>query len=149
MESTERRYGKVFVATIDEASGMSFERVFVPGLGEDIFPQRAFEDPFGLLDELRRMISPDLAIQETRVAEERWRFHLAAGSAERTLFISHPRMNLAQARARGPSFYALEVVRAITGRVPDHCRACSGPQRNRHAVAGRMAGCHGGLAVAG
>jgi ATP-dependent helicase/nuclease subunit B len=117
-EPTERRYGKVFVATIEEAAGMSFETVFLPGLGEDIFPKRAFEDPL-LLDECRTQVSTDLSIQDTRFADERRLFHIAAGAAEGRLFISYPRMNLAQARARGPSFYALEVIRAITGRISD------------------------------
>ncbi len=117
-EPAERRYGKVFVGTIGEAPGMSFEVVFVPGLGEDIFPKRAFEDPL-LLDDIRKSVSPDLSVQDTRVAEERFLFHTACGSAARSLIISYPRMNLAQARPRGPSFYAMEVVRAITGRVPN------------------------------
>jgi len=117
-EPTERRYGRVFVATIGEAAGMSFDTVFLPGLGEDIFPNRAFEDPL-LLDEHRKNISSALATQDARFDDERLLLHIAAGVAERTLSISYPRMNLAQGRARGPSFYALEVMRAITGRVPD------------------------------
>src|SRR5262249_355442 len=117
-EAAGRRYGKVFVTTISEAAGMAFETVFVPGFGEDIFPKRTFEDPL-LLDDARKVISNDLALQDTRVAEERLLFHLAAAAAERTLSISYPRMNLAQARPRGPSFYAMEVVRAATGRVPN------------------------------
>jgi ATP-dependent helicase/nuclease subunit B len=117
-EHTERRYGKVFVSTILEAAGMSFDAVFVPGLGEDIFPKRAFEDPL-LLDESRILINGGLVTQDKRIDDERRLFHIVAGAAERRLFITYPRMNLAQARGRGPSFYALEVIRAITGRIPD------------------------------
>src|SRR5262249_17664804 len=62
-EPTERRYGKVFVGTIAEAAGLSFESVFLPGLGEDIFPKHAFEDPL-LLDEIRQTVSSDLAVQD-------------------------------------------------------------------------------------
>ena len=118
VEPAERRYGKVYVATIPEIAGMSFDTVFVPGFGEDLFPKRASEDPL-LLDATRVTVSADLPVQDTRVADERMLFHLAASTAERTLLVSFPRMNLAQARARGPSFYALEVVRAVTGKVPD------------------------------
>src|SRR5207237_7925996 len=33
---------------------------------------------------------------------------------------AYPRLDVAETRARVPSFYALDVIRAITGRVPDH-----------------------------
>ncbi len=117
-EPTERRYGKVLVATIPESAGMWFDIVFLPGLGEDIFPRRAFEDPL-LLDDCRRSISTSLKTQTTRVEDERRLLQIAVGAAKESLCVSYPRMNLAQARARGPSFYALEVARAATGRVPD------------------------------
>src|SRR5262249_5542944 len=67
----------------------------------------------------RKSVSSTLKTQNTRVDDERLLLRTAAGAAEQSLFVSFPRMNLAQARARGPSFYALEVVRAATGRVPD------------------------------
>jgi ATP-dependent helicase/nuclease subunit B len=117
-EPTDRRYGKILVSTISEAAGMTFDVVFVPGLGEDIFPRRAFEDPL-FLDDARKGVSEALKTQDVRVQQERLLLHIAAGAAERRLFVSYPRMNLAQARGRGPSFYALEVVRAATGNVPD------------------------------
>src|SRR5262249_16874347 len=78
----------------------------------------SFEDPL-LLDDARRVVSAELAVQDTRVADERRLFHIAAGAANHTISISYPRMNLAQARPRGPSFYAMEVVSAVTGQVPD------------------------------
>jgi RecB family exonuclease len=117
-EPAERRYGKVFVSTIPEASGLSFDIVFVPGLGEDIFPRKHFEDPL-LLDEQRTTISPYLLTQNTRVRRERMLLHLAASTARSRMWISYPRMDLNQGRARGPSFYALDVIRAITGTIPD------------------------------
>src|SRR5262249_44959724 len=117
-EPTERRYGKVFVATIQEAAGLVFHTVFLPGLGEDLFPRKTFEDPL-LLDADRRTISAKLMLQDRRVAEERLLLHTAAAAAENKLSISYPRMNLGQGRSRGPSFYAIEVMRAITGRVPE------------------------------
>jgi len=117
-EPAERRYGKVFVSTIPEAAGLVFHTVFLPGLGEDLFPKKMFEDPL-LLDSDRQLISAGLPVQDRRVAEERLLLHTAAAAAENKLSISYPRMNLGQGRSRGPSFYAIEVMRAITGRVPE------------------------------
>jgi RecB family exonuclease len=117
-EPTGRRYGKIFVSTIPEAAGLVFDTVFVPGLGEDLFPKKAFEDPL-LLDADRYAVSSDLTVQDRRVAEERLLLHTSAQAAENKLYISYPRMNLGQGRSRGPSFYAIEIIRAATGRVPD------------------------------
>jgi CRISPR/Cas system-associated exonuclease Cas4 (RecB family) len=36
------------------------------------------------------------------------------------LYLSYPRLEVAEARARVPSFYALDVARSITGQVPDY-----------------------------
>jgi len=41
----KRRYGRVFVGSIEEARGRSFDVVLLPGLAEGLFPRRAFEDP--------------------------------------------------------------------------------------------------------
>jgi ATP-dependent helicase/nuclease subunit B len=117
-EPAERRYGKVFVGTIPEASGLSFDIVFLPGLGEDIFPRKIFEDPL-LLDVQRAEIGPQLAIQDVRFRRERMLLHAAAGAARSRLWLSYPRMDLGQGRGRSPSFYALDVLRAITGKIPD------------------------------
>ena len=56
---TSQRYGKVFVAPIDGARGMSFGAVFVPGLAERMFPRKIVEEPI-LLDTVREQIG-DLA----------------------------------------------------------------------------------------
>src|SRR4029077_20791378 len=117
-ELAERRYGKVFVSTISEASGMAFDSAFLPGLGEEIFPKKSFEYPL-LLDGTRKSLSSHLSTQDTRVQRERILLHLAASAARSRLWISYPRMDLGQGRARGPSFYALDVIRAINGRIPD------------------------------
>src|SRR5256712_8526736 len=117
-EPAERRYGKVFVSTIPEVSGLSFDIVFLPGLGEDIFPTKTFEDPL-LLDGQRAAVSCYLPTQDTRVRRERMLLHMAASPRRADLWISYPRMDLGQGRARGPSFYALDVLRAITGEIPE------------------------------
>jgi ATP-dependent helicase/DNAse subunit B len=116
-EPTERRYGKVFVATIPEILGLSFDTIFLPGLGEDIFPKKSFEDPL-LLDAVRSEVSPFLSTQEVRFSRERQLLHTVAGATVRQLWLSYPRMDMRQGRARGPSFYALDVLRAVSGRVP-------------------------------
>ncbi len=113
----KRRYGRVFVGSIEEARGRRFDFVFLPGLAEGLFPRRALEDPL-LLDEQRVKLSPDLDTQDRRVARERMLLHSAAAAAVDSLVVSYPRMDVTQARARVPSFYALEVIRAAEGRLP-------------------------------
>ena len=118
-EPPSRRFGRVFVGTPQQARGRSFDVVFVPGLAERLFPQKPREDPL-LLDELRERVDASLPRQHDRLAAERRLLQLAAGAARRRLYISYPRIELSEARARVPSFYALDVMRAVTGRVPDH-----------------------------
>jgi CRISPR/Cas system-associated exonuclease Cas4 (RecB family) len=117
-EPVLRRYGCVWVGSLDEARGRGFSAVFVPGLAEGVFPKRAMEDPL-LLDEFREKLGGGLPTQDTRVARERLLLHAAAASAANRLVVSYSRMDVAQARPRVPSFYALEVVRAAEGRLPD------------------------------
>ena len=112
------RYGRVFVGTIEQARGRSFEIVFLPGLAERIFPQKPREDPI-LLDALRRDLGGGLATQDERGRRERLLLRLAVGAARRRLHVSYSRLEQTEARPRVPSFYALEVVRALTGSVPE------------------------------
>ena len=116
-ERPPRGYGRVFVGTPEQARGRSFAVVFVPGLAERIFPQRVGEDPI-LLDKLRAQLSMGLAQQDDRVNLERLQLRLAAGAAERRIYFSYPRLEVAKARQRVPSFYALDVQRATRGRLP-------------------------------
>jgi hypothetical protein len=113
------RYGRVFVGTPDQARGHSFEVVFVPGLAERMFPRKLREDPL-LLDNLRKKVSPRLWVLADRSQQERLLLQIAIGAAHRKLYFSYPRLEIAEARPRVPSFYALDVMRSITGRVPDH-----------------------------
>jgi ATP-dependent helicase/DNAse subunit B len=96
-----------------------FRVAFVPGLAERLFPQKLREDPL-LLDDLRREIGGELIAQEDRAEHERLLLRLAAGAATEKLYVSFPRIETAEARARVPSFYALEIMRAVTGRIPEH-----------------------------
>jgi ATP-dependent helicase/nuclease subunit B len=113
----KRRYGRVFVGSIEEARGRSFDVVFLPGLAEGLFPRRALEDPL-LLDADRIKLAAGLRTQDDRVAAERMLLRSAAAVASHSLVVSYPRMDVTQARARVPSFYALEVIRAAEGRLP-------------------------------
>jgi ATP-dependent helicase/nuclease subunit B len=114
----DNRYGRVFVATADQVRGRAFEIVFVPGLAERIFPRKPREDPL-LLDDVRRRLGKDLETQDDRSRHERLLLRLAAGAAVGRLYLSYSRVDVGASRARVASFYALEVERALTGRVPD------------------------------
>jgi hypothetical protein len=115
-----RRYGRLFVGTPLQARGRSFRVVFVPGLAERVVPQRPREDPL-LLDAVRGgMTDAGLARQDDRAAAERLLLKIAIGASSERLYLSYPRLDVAETRARVPSFYALDVMRAITGAIPDH-----------------------------
>ena len=118
-EPPSRRYGRVFVGTPHQARGRAFRVVFVPGLAERMFPQKPREDPL-LLDDLRTRFDGALARQHQRLASERVLLQLAVGAATERVYVSYPRIELSESRARVPSFYALDVMRAATGRVPHH-----------------------------
>ncbi len=111
------RYGQVTVASIAELWGRSFDLVFLPALAEGIFPRKALEDPL-LLDRHRESlgISPVLT---RRRAEERLLLRVAVATAVRRLVVSYPRIDVAQGRSRVPSFYALDILRAVNGVLPD------------------------------
>jgi ATP-dependent helicase/DNAse subunit B len=113
-----QRWGRVFVGAVDEARGREFGVVFLPGLAEGLFPQRVLEDPL-LLDELREAVSAHLPLRKQHVHEERMRLHLAVAAARDRLVVSYPRMEVAEARPRVPSFYALELPRAVEGSLPE------------------------------
>jgi len=112
------RYGKVWVAPIEAARGMSFEMVLAPGLAERMFPRKIVEDPL-LLDSFRLRLGADLPLQKHRIAKERLLLRLAIGAASQKIVFSYPSVDLAKGRAKVPSFYLLEVARASQGELPD------------------------------
>ena len=117
-EPPRRRYGRVFVGSIEEARGRVFDVVFLPGLAEGAFPKRVFEDPL-LLDDRRELVDSGLQRRHDRDQRERLLLRIAAAAALKTLTVSYPRVNVEQSRPRVPSFYALEVLRAAEGRLPN------------------------------
>ena len=113
------RYGKVFVAPVEMARGLSFDTVFVPGLAERKFPSKILEEPI-LFDAVREQISRNLNTNVHRLEKERLALALAVSAATSRICLSYPRLDLqAQPRPRVPSFYALEVLRASEGQLPD------------------------------
>ena len=113
------RFGAVFIAPIDDARGRSFRTVYVPGVAERSFPVRPREDPL-LLDRIREALPNALTMQPDRAERERLLLQLAAGAASERLFLSYARMDVRESRARVSSFYALDVLRAVTGEIPDY-----------------------------
>jgi len=120
VDPPRHRYGRVFVGSPQQARGRTFRVVFVAGLAERMFPQKPHEDPMLLDEEMRVPLDAGLAIQETRGRMERLLLRLAVGAPTERLWLSYPRIDIAESRPRVPSFYALDVMRAITGRIPRH-----------------------------
>jgi CRISPR/Cas system-associated exonuclease Cas4 (RecB family) len=116
-EPPARRYGRLFVGSPSQMRGRSFDVMFVPALAERVFPQKPREDPL-LLDEARRTLGAGLADQTDRAELEKLQLRLAIGAAAERVYVSFPTVEIGEGRPRVPSLYALEVWRAMTGRVP-------------------------------
>ena len=116
-EPPRRRHGRVFIGTPGAARGRSFKVVFVPGLAERMFPQRIREDSL-LPDHRRAAMDAALTTQSRRSADERLQLTLAVGAAAERLYVSFPRIELNESRPRVPSFYVLDIARAIEGHIP-------------------------------
>ena len=114
------RFGCVFVGTPQQLRGRVFKVVFVPSLAERLFPQTPREDPMLLDVEMRAPLGAGLFVQEDRLKNERLMLRLAVGAATSRLWLSYPRLDVSGARPRVPSFYMLDVMRAVTGRIPNH-----------------------------
>lgn len=112
---SERTAGRVFVAPVESARGLSFEVVFVPGVAERLFPQKVGEEPI-LRDRDRERLG--LPTNDDRIADERLALRVAAGASRSRLYLSYPRVDMDQSRPRVPSFYGLEVIRAAEGALP-------------------------------
>src|SRR4029453_18232288 len=114
------RFGCVFVGTHQQFRGRAFSVVFVPSLAERLFPQKPREDPMLLDVEMRKPLAAGLAVQDDRLKTERLMLRLAVGAATSRLWLSYPRLDVSGSRPRVPSFYMLDVMRAVTGRIPHH-----------------------------
>jgi RecB family exonuclease len=116
-QPAETRYGRVLVAPIELARGLSFEVVFVPGLAERLFPKKIATDP--LLPERDRETLSDLLLRADRVQQEQLALRLAVGAGSR-LHVSYPRVDSATGRQRVASFYALELLRPTCAKLPGY-----------------------------
>jgi hypothetical protein len=116
-EPPRRRQGRVFVGTPHAARGRTFRVVFVPGLAERVFPQRLREDSL-LLDDRRSQLDLPLVTQKQRGDDERLQLRLAVGAARERVHLSWPRLELQESRPRVPSFYVLDLARAVEGHIP-------------------------------
>jgi RecB family exonuclease len=102
------RYGKVWVSSIEEARGMAFRQVFVPGVNEGLFPRPPAEDPL-LLHAQRQTLGIELREEDTGL------LRIAVACASERLAISFSRLDLLTGRERVPSFYAFAAHRAAGG----------------------------------
>src|SRR5439155_4804216 len=91
------------------------------------------EDPL-LLDDRRQHLNAHLALQHDRSEREKLQLRLAVGAAESRLYVSFPTVEVGDGRARVPSLYALEVWRAMTGRVPGADELQQVASRGSHAT---------------
>ncbi len=107
-ESGGPRYGQVFVSGIEEARGMQFRLVFIPGLNEGMFPRQLREDPL-LLDEQRKSLGMRPAVEDSEL------LRTALACAADSAVFSFARLDLATGRERVPSFFAVEVLKAARG----------------------------------
>jgi ATP-dependent helicase/nuclease subunit B len=120
IDPPRHRYGRVFVGGPHQARGRTFRVVFAAGLAERMFPQKPHEDPMLLDHEMRVPLGAGLPVQDDRGRMERLLLRLVVGSPTERLWLSYPRIEIAESRPRVPSFYALDIMRAITGRIPHH-----------------------------
>jgi RecB family exonuclease len=105
----ESRFGKVWLGAVEEARGLTFRRVFVPGVNEGLFPRPPAEDPL-LLEPQRRQLGIELRAEDTEL------LGIAAACASERLHLSFSRLDLLTGRERVPSFYAFAAHRAAGGR---------------------------------
>jgi len=108
-EPKDSRYGKVWVSSIEEARGLSFRHVFIPGLNEGLFPRPPAEDPL-LLKPQREALGIELRAEDTEL------LRIAVACASERVVLSFSRLDLLTGRERVPSFYAFAAHRASGGR---------------------------------
>ena len=108
----DARYGKVWIGGIDEARGMAFRHVYVPGLNEGLFPRPPAEDPL-LWQAQREALGIELRADDSEL------LRLAAACASERIALSFSRLDLLTGRERVPSFYAFAAHRAAGGEAID------------------------------
>ncbi len=88
------RYGKVWIGGVEDARGLAFRHVFLPGVNEGLFPRPPAEDPL-LLQSQRDALGVALRPDDAELLQ------VAVASAER-LTVSFSRLDLLTGRERVP-----------------------------------------------
>jgi RecB family exonuclease len=101
-------YGKVWIGGIEEARGMAFRHVYVPGVNEGIFPRPPAEDPL-IWQSQREALGIELRPDDSEL------LRVAVACASERLALSFSRLDLLTGRERVPSFYAFAAHRAAAG----------------------------------
>jgi len=116
----EERRARVFVGSVSSARGLAFDRLFLLGLTERVFPRPVRQDPL-LPDREReriRGLEGTLPLRRDAPGEEAFLFALTLAAApERTL--SWSRIEPAEARPRVPSAFLLDAVSRDRGMLVD------------------------------
>ena len=120
VEPPANRYGRVFVGSPHQARGRVLQSRVRSGPGGAYVSAEASRRSVAARRSAARPRRVSLSLRGDRAELERLLLRLAVGAATDRLYTSFPRIESSEARARVPSFYALEVMRAVTGRVPDH-----------------------------
>jgi RecB family exonuclease len=106
----ETRYGRVFVGGIEEARGMRFRLVCIPGLNEGDFPRLISGDPL-LSDERKRALG--LPVDDE--TQEQLLLRTALACAAERVVASYSEVDLLSGRKRVLSLYAAELMKAARG----------------------------------
>jgi CRISPR/Cas system-associated exonuclease Cas4 (RecB family) len=104
------RYGRVFVSGIEEARGMRFRLVAIPGLNEGDFPRLITGDPL-LADDRKRELG--LEVKDER--QEQLLLRTALACASERVIASYSEVDLMSGRKRVLSLYAAELMKAARG----------------------------------
>jgi hypothetical protein len=90
---------RVRLLSLQQARGLSFETVAIPGMAEGVFPARGAEDPL-LPDTVRAILNEMLSaegemaplpLKSNRAEEQRFLFWTALQAAERRVILGYPR----------------------------------------------------------
>lgn len=111
------RFGQgVFVGSVMEARGLSFDYVFVPGMLSSSFPLRARENPL-LNDRERQLVNNKdsvLSLKANRSMEERYLFFQLLGSAKKGIMLTYPRFDMVKGRVQTPSPYLVDIGKVVS-----------------------------------
>lgn len=106
------------VATLQQAAGVLFDEVIIPGLVEKEFPHPSKQDPLLLDDDRRtlsRIVGTPIPLHSRRRQHERFLFRQAVAGARRRLVLTYPRLKAPDGREQLPSVFLLRTAEALEG----------------------------------